>query len=191
MASALLRRACVGRTPSLLARLRPASSALGGSSSSACTCSATADPRADRVRVGAQQQAAYSVLSGPSAARRPAGLAAGLGGGRWADGVVPAASLSHPWRGVGARGFAKAVRVSVDLEQVRHKDPSAMLTMFRKKCFQNNVQKKTRANRYHVKPNKEARQRKLSLPRRQVLHRVKGKVWNYLLTKKELDFENR
>lgn len=30
-----------------------------------------------------------------------------------------------------------------------------------------------------------------SLPRRQVLHRVKGKVWNYLLTKKEKEWESQ
>ena len=30
-----------------------------------------------------------------------------------------------------------------------------------------------------------------SLPRRKVLHRVKGKVWNYLLTKKENEWEDK
>ena len=137
------------------------------------------------------QQQAYSVVSASTvaAARRPAGLAAGLG--RWAtDGVVPAAPpLSQ--RGDGARGFANAVRVSMEVGQVHGKDPLVMMQQFRKKCFQNEVQKKTRANRYHIKPNKQRRQRKLSLPRRQVLHRVKGKVWNYLLTKKELEYENQ
>ena len=28
-----------------------------------------------------------------------------------------------------------------------------------------------------------------SLPRRKILHRVKGKVWNYLLTKQEAEYE--
>ena len=140
-------------------------------------------------------------------------------------GVAPP-PLEHPWRaGLAGRGFAKAVRVSIDVEQTRNKDPQQMLNMFRRKCRQNNIHSTARAKRYHKKPTRlrtqrlnrcvdpthahcsthlEAQERltdpwpllpsqrlRLSLPRRRVLHRVKGKVWNYLLTKQEKEWDDK
>ena len=79
------------------------------------------------------------------------------GGGRRE--AVPA-PLQHPWRaGLAGRGFAKAVRVSVEVEQARNKDPNQMLNMFRRKCRQNNIQSIARAKRYHKKPTQVRRAR--------------------------------
>ena len=52
--------------------------------------------------------------------------------------LEPTAPLDHPWRGgLAGRGFGKAVRVSIDVKQVRNQDPQQMLNMFRRKCRQN------------------------------------------------------
>ncbi len=78
----------------------------------------------------------------------------------WAGGATRAAVLEHPWRaGLAGRGLSTAVRVSVDVEQTRNKDPQQMLNMFRRKCRQNNIHSKARANRYHKKPTQVRRQR--------------------------------
>ena len=82
-------------------------------------------------------------------------------GGSRAVALAPAA-LEHPWRaGLAGRGFAKAVRVAVDVEQTRANDPQQMLNMFRRKCRQNNVHNKVRAKRYHKKPTQVKRKRLL------------------------------
>ena len=82
-------------------------------------------------------------------------------GGSRSVALAPAA-LEHPWRaGLAGRGFAKAVRVAVDVEQTRAHDPQQMLNMFRKKCRQNNVHSQVRAKRYHQKPTQVKRKRLL------------------------------
>jgi hypothetical protein len=94
-------------------------------------------------------------LATAAAARWPRGPSP-LGGQWVASGVTIAVPvpLHHPWRAaLAGRGFAKAVRVGVDVEQTRNKDPLQMLTMFRKKCRQNNIHSMVRAKRFHKKPN--------------------------------------
>lgn len=59
------------------------------------------------------------------------------------------------------RGFAKIVRASVELKDVRSNDPVQMLNVFRKKCRGQEIHNLVRARRRHKKPTQAKRELKL------------------------------
>ena len=105
----------------------------------------------------------------PGAMQRVVAAPLATGASRWMDdwaggatraAVLAPVVLKHPWRaGLAGRGLSSTVRVSVDVDQTRNKDPQQMLNMFRRKCRQNNIHSKARAKRYHKKPTQVRRQR--------------------------------
>ena len=108
-----------------------------------------------------QQQRRGLATGRPAAgAGQPAGLALALAR-RAAPPPSALRPLAHPWQsGLATRGFAKAVRVSVNLEGIRGNDPLQMLNMFRRKCRRNKIHDTVRARRRFKKPNEVERHRK-------------------------------